>query len=101
MKKWTEQDNKRAARQGWIIQMAAFLDRDVPTIQRVDDPGAWGRLPSPHNTPRFGSDKEAESYVCGRADAGCTLARKALRYATGYRSIGRASNWNDLRAVKS
>ena len=93
---WTPKDQTRAARQGWLILAAPFLGEDRLAIQRVDDPQAFG-IRQPHNACRFKSDEAAEAYVRGRADAGCALARKALRCSNHvHRSTGRASDWNNL-----
>lgn len=95
MTRWTLDDNKKAARQGWVIVMVLFLTKEVPTVQRIDDPKAWD-ITMQHNTPRFQSDECAQAYVAGRADAGDSFAKRALRYATGFRCVGRIRNWNDL-----
>lgn len=95
MTRWSTKDNNKAGRQGWVIHSAMFLGEAIPTIQRIDDPKAWG-ITMPNNAPRFRSDDCAQAYVAGRADAGDPFAKRALRYATGYRCVGRISNWSDL-----
>lgn len=91
---WTKQDQKRAQRQGWMLASASFLGADRITIQRVDDPRSAGLR---YEAPRFIDDRQAEAYVRGRSDAGCALAKKALRESNHvFRIVGRISDWNDL-----
>lgn len=57
---FTRADHKKALAQGWLL--------GEHSIERDDD------------TKRFADDDTAAAYVVGRAEAGCELARRALRY---------------------
>jgi hypothetical protein len=57
---FTDADHRDALRQGWLL--------GERTIERDDD------------MKRFPDDNAAAAYVIGRAETGCRLARKALRY---------------------
>ncbi len=96
MSRWSASDVRRAARQGWLIASTLYMGRPSAALQRIDDPAAAG-IKQPYNIPRFKNDEQVEGYVRGRADAGCALARKALRVTDHYfRQIGRVSNWNNV-----
>jgi hypothetical protein len=58
--KFTRSDHRKALGQGWLLGETG--------IERDDDEG------------RFADDDVAAAYVIGRAEAGCSVARKALRY---------------------
>lgn len=75
---WTDEDNRIAMSQGWILTNDA-LDRY--TISKLDDPAAEEDLD--YDEPKFASDAEAVSFVFGLAAQGQRHALKAL-YLNGY-----------------
>jgi hypothetical protein len=67
---FSKAEHARVLAQGWLLGERA--------IERDDD------------ATRFADDDAAAAYVQGRADAGCRLAQKALRYYGVHRRRGGA-----------